>query len=113
MPQRAIFGALLVDAGAWHFGLRVSEAARLPAGTIYSILAAMERDGWLESRWDPAAGDDDPGPRRRVYRLTGSGQRAATALVQPMAADGGERLGWLGRLKRRGFALGKPQGATA
>jgi hypothetical protein len=112
-PQRAILSALLVDAAAWHYGLRLAQAAKLPAGTIYSTLAAMEVAGWLESRWDPAARDGGPGPRRRVYRMTGSGQQVAMASAEPMAAAGGERPGWLGRLERRGFESGKPQGATA
>ena len=43
-------------------------------GSLYPALHRLERGGLVESEWD--AGD---GRKRRVYRLTRSGRRAATS----------------------------------
>jgi PadR family transcriptional regulator len=46
----------------------------LPEGTVYPSLHRLERDGLLESSWREAAGR-----RRRVYRATPAGRRAAAS----------------------------------
>jgi PadR family transcriptional regulator, regulatory protein PadR len=101
----SVVGVLLEDPLAWHHGLGLSDAAAIGAGTIYPVLARLERSGWLESRWD-RSGDS---PRRRLYRLTGVGQRCgATALAERHAAlplrPSRRRFGF--RLPRFGEALG-------
>lgn len=66
--------------------LRDSEAARrLTAhGTLYKALGRMERAGLLESRWeDPSVAAEEGRPRRRLYRVTGLGERA----LVPLATD--------------------------
>jgi PadR family transcriptional regulator PadR len=68
--------------------MRDSDAARrLTAhGTLYKALDRMERAGLLESEWeDPSIAADEGRPRRRLYRVTGVGERAARTL-DPMAA---------------------------
>lgn len=54
------------------------EARRLTAhGTLYKALDRMERTGLLESRWeDPEIAVEQGRPRRRIYRITGNGERA-------------------------------------
>lgn len=102
--QRQILGAMLADSAAWHYGLGIAGAAGLAAGTIYSVLAQMERAGWLESRWD-SSGADSEAPRRRVYRLTGSGQRVAVAEGEtPAAARNRGRFGFGWRRPRTALA---------
>jgi PadR family transcriptional regulator PadR len=54
------------------YGLRIAHRTGLATGSIYPILARLERLGWVTSEWesgDPAT----RGPRRRFYRLTGEG----------------------------------------
>jgi PadR family transcriptional regulator, regulatory protein PadR len=41
-------------------------------GTVYPLLAAMERDGLVVARW----GEPDSGPRRKYYQLTPAGRQA-------------------------------------
>ena len=50
---------------------RSDEVFRLPEGTVYPALHRLERDGLVKSRWTVANGR-----RRRVYRLTRSGEEA-------------------------------------
>jgi PadR family transcriptional regulator PadR len=55
-------------------------AKRLTAyGTLYKALERLEGMGFMESRWeDPQRAADDGRPRRRFYRVTVIGERAAT-----------------------------------
>jgi PadR family transcriptional regulator PadR len=73
-----IIGVMLEDPIAWHAGLAASAAARIPSGTGYPMLARLEKAGWLESRWEESRAG---GPRRRLYRLTGLGQRLGSAAL--------------------------------
>lgn len=46
-------------------------------GTLYKALDRMERMGLVESRWeDPEIAATQGRPRRRLYRVTGQGERA-------------------------------------
>ncbi len=49
-------------------------------GTLYKALGRLEQAGLLESDWeDAAAGEAEGRPRRRLYRVTGTGQLALAA----------------------------------
>jgi PadR family transcriptional regulator PadR len=56
-----------------------SGARQLTAhGTLYKALARLERAGMLTSSWEePALAEAQHRPRRRLYRVTPSGERAA------------------------------------
>ena len=56
----------------------IGEAHQLTAhGTLYKALSRMEAVGLLESRWEKADLALEEGrPRRRLYRITGAGERA-------------------------------------
>jgi DNA-binding PadR family transcriptional regulator len=59
--------------------LRDASAARqLTAhGTLYKALARLEQAGLLTSSWeDPGLGEAEGRPRRRLYRVTPSGEQA-------------------------------------
>ena len=60
-------------------------AVRLLPGTLYNLLKRMLDDRWieeLEERPDPELDDE----RRRYYRLTGLGQRAAAREAERLAS---------------------------
>ena len=56
------------------YGLVIEELERhgykISAGTLYPLLRAMERDGWIKGR------DEEDGARRRLYRITPQGRKA-------------------------------------
>jgi PadR family transcriptional regulator PadR len=81
-----VLGAMLEDPLAWHYGLGLSDAAGIPSGTIYPMLARLEKADWLESRWEEAGPENEGRPRRRLYKLTGHGERAAMAELDQMVA---------------------------
>lgn len=79
-----VAAALLADVPAERYGLQLMQATGLPSGTLYPILARLERAGWVESRWeevDPAA---EGRPSRRYYRLTPAGVTEARTEVATM-----------------------------
>jgi PadR family transcriptional regulator len=81
-----ILGAMLEDPLAWHYGLGLSETAGVASGTIYPMLARLEKADWLESRWEEQGPEDEARPRRRLYKLTGHGERAAMAELEQIAS---------------------------
>jgi hypothetical protein len=74
-----VLEAMLEDPTAWHYSLGVGASVGVSAGTIYPLFAGLEKSGWLESRWDDR--ETHGLLRRRLYRLTGTGQRCATAAL--------------------------------
>lgn len=49
-------------------------------GTLYKALGRLEDRGLLASVWeDPAVAADEGRPRRRLYEVTGAGERALAA----------------------------------
>lgn|SRR5579884_1808087 len=75
-PQTvAVLGALLRRVRAWHYGYDLLKETGLKSGTLYPILARLQRSSWLEQRWEkPSA----PGrPPRHLYRLSRPGRSAA------------------------------------
>jgi DNA-binding PadR family transcriptional regulator len=73
----AVLKQFLDDPSARRYGLDLARHAGLKSGTIYPLLARLERDGLLRSAWeriDPVAEGRRP---RRYYVLTGEGERVA------------------------------------
>ena len=94
MPVRLTHATSLIlralASGRRH-GFEIMQVSGLPSGTVYPALRRLERAGHLDSTWeDEAAAHAEGRPRRRVYRLTASGQS--------LAARAGERLVEAGRL---------------
>ncbi len=75
----ALLAALLQDAGGWRYGYDLSRETNLKSGTLYPILMRLERQGWLEARWEeePAPGK----PRRHLYRLTTLGAAEGSRIL--------------------------------
>ncbi len=84
-PTLQILAAFMSDISRddW-FGLALARHTGLGSGTVLQALYRLEREyGWLESWWeDKHAAARDGRPPRRFYKLTGLGQREATALLQ-------------------------------
>jgi len=59
------------------YGNEIIKDTGLKSGTIYPILDRLERAGWLTAEWEDIDPSAKKRPRRRNYRLTGLGVRAA------------------------------------
>jgi PadR family transcriptional regulator PadR len=77
--ELAIMGVLYRDR---HYGysliraLTENASISLKEGTIYPILARLDRDGLVHSEWV----ESDQGPPRKYYSLTADGRRLFTDL---------------------------------
>ena len=74
-PLERVLGAFLADPAAPRYGYDLMKAARLPSGTLYPLLARLEREKLVTSAWETP---QEEGQRpRKYYQLTGEGIRIA------------------------------------
>lgn len=69
---------VLLDGDVEPYGLAIAKAAHLATGSVFPILARLERIGWVRSYWEES---DRPGARRRFYELNPDGIASARALL--------------------------------
>lgn len=73
------------------YGLElVSSDARLKRGTVYVTLNRMSEKGYVSSRIKEAPGEQ--GPPRRVYMITGYGQKVLANEIRSNALFSGEAV---------------------
>ena len=84
LQTQLVLRVLLEDSTAERYGLALCEETGLPSGTVYPIIARLERVGWVRSRWEePETHVAEGRPRRRYYQLTDDGaEQARTALAR-------------------------------
>ncbi len=87
MPQRltrqtaVLLNQLLTAPAKEWYGLELMELTGLRSGTIYPLLHRLRQDGWLTASTEEVDPVEAARPRRRLYRLTGSGERAAREVL--------------------------------
>ena len=99
LQTQLVLRELLEDPAKQRYGLELCELAGLPSGTIYPILARLERAGWLDSAWeDPSVHEEAGRPRRRFYRITRDGaEQAREALARAYRSRKQPLPGWAAR----------------
>jgi len=66
-----ILESLLVRPADWRHGYAISQATDIASGTLYPVLMRLEKQGWLETRWEELGKESHVGrPPRHLYRLT-------------------------------------------
>jgi PadR family transcriptional regulator, regulatory protein PadR len=88
-----VLGTLIASPAAELSGAEIAKHAKLASGTLYPILLRLEKMGWLKSRWE--AGDPRllGRPRRRFYRITGTGLKNVEQVVRDLTPNA-EVLAW-------------------
>jgi DNA-binding PadR family transcriptional regulator len=87
-PLERVLRVFLADAAAPRYGYDLMKAARLPSGTLYPMLARLQDQGLVTTRWEPQP-DATGRPPRKYYQLTAEGARTARlelARARPAAA---------------------------
>lgn len=64
------------NTGGWY-GRPICQRTGLGSGTVYPILARLEKDGLITSRLEKIDTSKAGRPARRYYRLTSAGHTAA------------------------------------
>ena len=86
VPILKVLQALLatgLDEGL--YGLELTNLTGLKSGTLYPVLARLERAEWVISAWEEVDPREAGRPRRRYYKLSGAGQRAGAAELSNLA----------------------------
>jgi len=81
LSTQRVLAALLEEPTEELYGLQISSRADLASGTIYPILARLERLGWISSRWEDIDPHEEGRRPRRYYRLTGLGLQEGRQLL--------------------------------
>jgi PadR family transcriptional regulator PadR len=84
-PRLSHSAALILKALSlgYCYGLDVMDVTGLPSGTVYPALRRLERDGLVESNWEPEAeATAKQRPARRYYQVTQAGKAAALAATE-------------------------------
>lgn len=75
-PSSATIAVLGALAEGVTYGFDVMDATGLASGTVYPILARLERRRLVSSSWEePSAHHDTGRPARKYYRLTDAGRK--------------------------------------
>ena len=70
------------------YGFDLMRRTRFPSGTIYPILARLERAGWITGQLEAhEEASRDGHPPRRLYRLTAEGATAARVALAELTAQ--------------------------
>jgi PadR family transcriptional regulator PadR len=81
-PTLAVLGALLDQPSRKWYGLELCKETGLAGGSLYPILARLERHDWLACQWEePQRQEAERRPRRRYYWLTEKGRAEAWWIV--------------------------------
>jgi PadR family transcriptional regulator, regulatory protein PadR len=81
---------LTAIAGGARHGFDIMDAAELASGTVYPILARLEKAGLVRGRWEaPSTAQRDKRPPRRYYEITGAGDKALVRSVEYYRTLGG------------------------
>lgn len=82
-----VFKACLDRPGQNMYGYELMQLTGLASGTLYPLLTRFENEGWLTSSWEKTNPQKEGRPRRRLYRLTGSGQIAACGFMTSLGME--------------------------
>jgi DNA-binding PadR family transcriptional regulator len=82
-----VLSAMLTDPDTDWYGFELSKRSGLKPGTIYPILDRLLKVDWLERRWEEIDPTIAGRPRRRLYRLTCVGERAAQLALSEHVAS--------------------------
>jgi DNA-binding PadR family transcriptional regulator len=83
----------LEDPAAEQYGFGLMRATGLASGSLYPILDRLERIGWIDATDEAIDERVARRPRRRLYRLTPSGEIGARSAVVEFCDD----LRWIPR----------------
>jgi len=80
---RRVLQVLLDSPSEEVYGLQVTRAAGLTAGSAYAILRRLRDEGLLTGRWEQIDAAEQGRPPRYFYRLTAEGRRVAQRETAP------------------------------
>jgi PadR family transcriptional regulator PadR len=77
-PTLKLLKLLLENPKKGRSGAEISKITKLGSGTMYPLLQRLEIAEWIEGDWENVEPSEVGRPKRRLYKLTRSGQIAAS-----------------------------------
>ena len=77
-----VLSVLLRDPSAEQYGFEILKASGVSSGSVYPILARLEKAGWVTSAWEDIDESLAGRRRRRYYRLTAFGLDKSRRLLE-------------------------------
>lgn len=87
LSTQKVLRALLDDPGGAHYGLDLCRRTGLMGGTLYPILARLERSGWVTGTWEDIDEASAGRRRRRYYTLTAEGASGGWRVIMETLND--------------------------
>jgi PadR family transcriptional regulator PadR len=82
-PALKLLRLLLENPQEGRSGASISKTTGLGSGTMYPLLQRLEIAKWIEGKWEDVDPSEVGRPKRRLYKLTPSGQvEAMKALTE-------------------------------
>jgi DNA-binding PadR family transcriptional regulator len=81
-----ILAMFMSDPEAELSAAEIEIATKIKKGTVYPAMTRMTRFKWVEWRWEEIDPKVAGRPRKRFYKLTGQGERAAREIASEAAA---------------------------
>jgi len=78
-----IVQVFLETPGEEFCGSDLMDRADVSPGVVYPFLVKWEAQGLLKARWEEQDASDLGRPRKKLYKLTGSGKTAAREALKP------------------------------
>ncbi len=86
----AAVAVLKAIADGTRYGFDIMDATALASGTVYPILARLEKSELVRARWEAvSAARREKRPPRRYYEISGVGARALTRAIEHYRTVGG------------------------
>lgn len=79
LPTLLVLGTIAAGSGSEQYGFQIMRTTGLASGSVYPILARLEKRGLIESRPETINPRAEGRPPRRFYRITDAGRVQAEA----------------------------------
>ena len=79
-PTLDVLEELLRSDADESYGFKIAQAIGRPTGSVFPILARLERNGWAVSEWETRQ-SSERGARKRLYRLSPEGAARARVVL--------------------------------
>jgi PadR family transcriptional regulator PadR len=76
-PTLKLLKLLVEDPKTGRSGAEISKITKTGSSTMYPLLQRLEIAKWIEGEWEDVDPSEVGRPKRRLYKLTRSGQAAA------------------------------------
>jgi PadR family transcriptional regulator PadR len=86
VPVASVLRAFLEDTSRRRYGFDLMKDTALKSGSLYPILARLQKAGWLVAEWEDVDEKAEGRPARRFYRLSPDGAAAARVALAELHA---------------------------